>query len=76
MKRKRSKPKPIIQPAVKSLKKARKITSDFHNVTRQVSPRACCDLPVVKSYLFPVHCLFVLSAKVNVRRHLFQTNFA
>ncbi|KAL3148532.1 hypothetical protein ABBQ38_013969 [Trebouxia sp. C0009 RCD-2024] len=36
MKRKRSKPKPIIQPVVKSLKQARKVTSDFHKITRQL----------------------------------------
>ncbi|DBA92717.1 TPA: hypothetical protein ACH3X1_002926 [Trebouxia sp. C0004] len=36
MKRRKSKPKPLVKPAVKSLKQARKVTSDFHKVTRQL----------------------------------------
>lgn len=47
MKRKKAKPKPIVHPAVKSLKKARKVTSDFHKITRQVSFIAKASRPIV-----------------------------
>ncbi|KAA6418999.1 MAG: nucleolus (ISS) [Trebouxia sp. A1-2] len=36
MKRRKAKPKPLVKPVIKSLKRARKVTSDFHRVTRQI----------------------------------------
>lgn len=36
MKRKRSKPVPLAPPALKSRKRARKLTTDFHRLTRQI----------------------------------------